>query len=441
VFRSLATAGIVAWASLFVGISVSAQDGTPASGQPAQPSQAFPSIAGVWQEAAGIFVRITQSDEKWKANCSFNLPDFGEVRWQCNGTITPDGKVKGVLLHSLAPERWKQTQVREGKLSDDGNTISGTASWDNALHPFTWTRLAEGGEPTTPQTPAVEQLQSEVERLRQRAALAKQALDTAHAAAFRRLAQTPEYQQAEAAVADAQNEMDGADSGDARAKAATDKLNAKTNLTHLQENAFASDATVVDATKSNAEASDQFKLAQARLEKAQADEAAAESTAEAAAAEQTARAQKKVVLSAHDFDSLPVFKRKVHSGPDWYFAYGGMYAADGTPLGFAGTNMNAVGYIGNADVVEVVDDSTAIIEVLLIDPRTGVSWSGGMTGPTKQIVIEGMPTAGQADNNSWRMNCWFKIVATRKYEGGTYMVAWQILKVDKTHPVPTSAGQ
>ncbi|MGD0390073.1 MAG: exo-alpha-sialidase [Tepidisphaeraceae bacterium] len=140
------------------------------------------------------------------------------------------------------------------------------------------TQPASAGGPTTR---PIQQLRDEIDRLRAKSDLARQGLDRARAAVLHRLSQTPEYQQDEAAVADAQKELDGADSEDARATAATHILNAKTRLGRLQENAWASDAAVTSATKSYAEASAQLRLAEAGLAKAQADEAAAKAVAEA----------------------------------------------------------------------------------------------------------------------------------------------------------------
>jgi len=133
------------------------------------------------------------------------------------------------------------------------------------------TRPASTGEPTTQ---PIQQLRDEIDRLRAKTALAHEALDRARAATLHRLSQTPEYQQGEAAVADAQKKLDGAESEDARATAATDLLNAKTQLGRLKENAWASDVAVTRATNSYAAASAQLKLTEADLAKAQADEAA-----------------------------------------------------------------------------------------------------------------------------------------------------------------------
>jgi hypothetical protein len=104
---------------------------------------------------------------------------------------------------------------------------------------------------------------------------AQQALDAARAAALRRFQQTPEYKQAEAAVENAQTVLDGVVTTDARAQAATDKLNAKARLERLQDDAIASDQAVLDATKAVADASAEIKLAQAQLDRARADQAAA----------------------------------------------------------------------------------------------------------------------------------------------------------------------
>ncbi|MGD0768133.1 MAG: exo-alpha-sialidase [Tepidisphaeraceae bacterium] len=146
------------------------------------------------------------------------------------------------------------------------------------------TQASSAGEPTAQ---PIQQLRDEIVRLRAKTALAREALDRARAAVIHRLSQTPEYQQGEAAVADAQKELDGADSEDARTTAATDLLNAKTRLGRLQEDAWVSDAAVAGATKSYAEASAQLRLAEAGLAKAQADEAAAAAAAAKAAAEAT----------------------------------------------------------------------------------------------------------------------------------------------------------
>jgi hypothetical protein len=63
------------------------------------------------------------------------------VRLEMKGTTTSDGKIKCTLWLTRAPKDWQQNQSREAQLSQDGNTIAGTATWDNAKHAFTWTRI------------------------------------------------------------------------------------------------------------------------------------------------------------------------------------------------------------------------------------------------------------------------------------------------------------
>ncbi|MGD0138863.1 MAG: hypothetical protein ABSD28_08305 [Tepidisphaeraceae bacterium] len=150
------------------------------------------------------------------------------------------------------------------------------------------TQPTSAGEPTTQ---PIQQFRDEIDRLRAKSVLAHEALDRARAAALRRLSQTLQYQQGEAALAHAQKELDGADSEDARATAATHILNAKTRLGRLEENAWASDAAVTDATKSYAEASAQLNLAEAGLAKVQADEAAAAKATKAGAEATTSPAE------------------------------------------------------------------------------------------------------------------------------------------------------
>jgi hypothetical protein len=283
-----------------------------------------------------------------------------------------------------------------------------------------------------PTTQPIDQLRNNVDQLQKQVVLSVRAANAARTAVIGRLSQTPEYQRAEAAVTDAQTELDAADPGDARAKAATDKLNAKAALAHLEENAFASDRAVTDALKSIAEASAQLKIAQARLDKAQADEAAAEVQAEA----DSERAQKLIVLSAHDFDSLPYFKKTTPPPPGVYYSHGPM---EFTP---SSIKMNGVGYVGSANVFCILDDSTAIVQISLMDPMTGTPYSINYGSDiTKPLIIEGVSTDGLADDTAWPLNRWFKIVGTKKSDDGTtYLVAWQIVEADKTHPVPTSAG-
>jgi hypothetical protein len=105
-----------------------------------QPAAAYPDISGSWQEAPGVVLQISQTNGDWQAKCSYIRPGFGEVRWEMTGTVTPEGIIKGTLHHTLAPKDFALVQTREARLSDDGNTISGTAKWDGGGNEFTWIR-------------------------------------------------------------------------------------------------------------------------------------------------------------------------------------------------------------------------------------------------------------------------------------------------------------
>jgi hypothetical protein len=63
-----------------------------------------------------------------------------QISWEMKGTITRDGKIKGLLHHNQAPKGWAKNQAREGKLSADGNQIQGTATVGAASHQFTWNK-------------------------------------------------------------------------------------------------------------------------------------------------------------------------------------------------------------------------------------------------------------------------------------------------------------
>jgi hypothetical protein len=104
--------------------------------------KAFPSIVGTWQEAPGVVVSIAQTNGTWKASCAYTRAGFGEVRWEMAGTISVEGKISGTLRHTLAPPDWAASQVREGELSKDHNTITGTSNWDGGSGNFTWTRTS-----------------------------------------------------------------------------------------------------------------------------------------------------------------------------------------------------------------------------------------------------------------------------------------------------------
>jgi hypothetical protein len=115
-----------------------------ATTQPAaatRPVVSIPSIEGVWEEAPGVLVTISQSAGKWNAKCEYVNGDKDDIKWEItSGTITADGKLKAKLHHTQAPAGWAMWQDREASLSKDGKAISGTASWKGGADKFTWTK-------------------------------------------------------------------------------------------------------------------------------------------------------------------------------------------------------------------------------------------------------------------------------------------------------------
>jgi hypothetical protein len=107
---------------------------------PGQVARMIPSIDGTWEEAPGILVVVTQNQGQLQATCSYNRADFGEVRWEMKGTISPQGIISGTLQHTKAPAGFK-SQHRDGQLSADGKSIVGTAKWDGGGSDFNWTRV------------------------------------------------------------------------------------------------------------------------------------------------------------------------------------------------------------------------------------------------------------------------------------------------------------
>jgi len=128
---------------------------------------------------------------------------------------------------------------------------------------------------------SIDQLKAEADQSRIKSELTHKALETVRAAVIQRLSQTPDYRQAEAALAEAQKELASASSAEDRTKAATDRTDAKTRLELL----IGSDGEVKGAAQSDAEAIAQLAAALRRLANAKSDiaTAAAKATTDAKA--------------------------------------------------------------------------------------------------------------------------------------------------------------
>jgi hypothetical protein len=116
----------------------------------ADPSKA-PVIDGVWQEGPEenqIQVAIAQNGEDFTAECIYQHPEHGKVRWELKGTISKDGKIIGRLHHTM-PMTWK-SQIRIGSISADGRTINGKATFDDGEHDFVWRRKTPLGQKFIP---------------------------------------------------------------------------------------------------------------------------------------------------------------------------------------------------------------------------------------------------------------------------------------------------
>lgn len=129
--------------------------------------------------------------------------------------------------------------------------------------------------------------------------------------------------------------------------------------------------------------------------------------------------EKKVVLTAREFNSLPRGRQT------------------GKPLGFTNLTANAVGYVNTALVIHVVNEATAVVEVLL----SGKDGTLLQPDVAKRIVIEGVPTQGQADNGGWALNGWFKVVDSRNIDGTNYLVAWPITQAGRVSTARSTAGR
>ena len=105
-------------------------------------STGVPSISGIWEEAGGAIVRVTQDGNKWTAQCSYSRKGGDIVEWDMSGTIDANKKVEGTLYHTRCPPDWKLKQIRDGQLSADGNRITGKAIWEGGGQDYVWTRDA-----------------------------------------------------------------------------------------------------------------------------------------------------------------------------------------------------------------------------------------------------------------------------------------------------------
>jgi hypothetical protein len=220
----------------------------------------------------------------------------------------------------------------------------------------------------------VQSLTDEVERLRAKAASAQQALDSARAAAIRRLSQTREYQDAEAALANAQNEVDAADSPDARMQAATDKLDAKTRLSNLQDKAFASDQITIDAARYAADTSTQLKLAESRVEKAQEDQAAAAASAASNPLdEETTRELSQ--LSA-DNDRLRALATNASSKPSAATEGGESVGCTVSGAAWTAKNDGTSDIMRGLPVMVVERETTNVLELVDVLKKQKAGWQG-----------------------------------------------------------------
>jgi uncharacterized protein HemX len=85
-----------------------------------------------------------------------------------------------------------------------GLAVAAVLAQDKPVLQFAATTASTQSALGNPTTQSVQQLRREIDRLRAKSASAGKALDRARAAALPRLAQTPEYQRDQAAIAEAQ---------------------------------------------------------------------------------------------------------------------------------------------------------------------------------------------------------------------------------------------
>ncbi|MBW3600048.1 MAG: hypothetical protein KY475_22595 [Planctomycetes bacterium] len=118
--------------------------GEPKLENPSAPGDALPNVAGLWQEAPGVGVEISQRGRRITAATTYYHANFGAVRWIAHGTISAAGEIKLNLRH-LQPPHFR-TQERAAVLSADRRTIQGKSHWEGGDHDFTWTQTCESAD-------------------------------------------------------------------------------------------------------------------------------------------------------------------------------------------------------------------------------------------------------------------------------------------------------
>jgi hypothetical protein len=109
----------------------------------------FPLIAGVWTEAEAdlhhgpILVEIAQHDGRWEADCAYRRYPTADnkkevtVRWHVDGTISENGEVAAILVHTVPPEASRQK--RTGRLDIDGKAIQLHSATNKGDRLLMWT--------------------------------------------------------------------------------------------------------------------------------------------------------------------------------------------------------------------------------------------------------------------------------------------------------------
>jgi hypothetical protein len=122
-------------------------------------------------------------------------------------------------------------------------------------------------------------------------------------------------------------------------------------------------------------------------------------------------AAKKEVLTPDEYAKLPTRGSVVPSMVK-------PYASDPASFldyGQQGLHVGCYGYMTNGFILHVINGSKAVVKIRNDQPN-------------EYVIVEGLPTAGQADSSKVMPNCWFQIVGTEDWEGTTYFVAWQVVE-------------